>query len=225
MPLWSSTLKEVRDLIRKDRGQGVEFLNELADRAETVDKKVHAYVAFDKGRLSHEANELFSRKALDFEKVPLYGVPISIKDNICTRDWETTCASKILKGHVPFYDATVVRKLREAGAILFAKCNMDEFAFGSSTETSAYGPTFNPWDLERVPGGSSGGSAASVAADEAIAALGSDTGGSIRPPRLAASSVLKPLMDAFRVTDLSRLAQVSIKSVPSRKQWRTRQFS
>ncbi len=113
---------------------------------------------------------------------PLFGIPVSIKDNIAIEGWETTCASKILKGFVPPYEATAVRKLREAGAVIFAKCNMDEFAFGSSCESSCYGPTRNPWNLECVPGGSSGGSAASVAAGTAIAALGSDTGGSIRQP-------------------------------------------
>mgnify|MGYP000978087685 CR=1 FL=1 len=115
-------------------------------------------------------------------KGPLGGLPVAYKDNICIRGQETTCASKILKGHVPPYDATVVRKLREAGGTFLGQCNMDEFAFGSSCETSAYGICRIPWDTDRVPGGSSGGSAAAVAADMALAALGSDTGGSIRQP-------------------------------------------
>lgn len=179
MPLWPSTLKQVRDAIRQDPSAASALLKDLEARVGQVDSRVNAYVHFDPSRGQQEAAQLKGTAAAE---KPLWGVPVAVKDNICTRGWETTCGSKILKGHVPFYDATVVRKLREAGALIFAKCNMDEFAFGSSTESSCYGPTRNPWDLERVPGGSSGGSAAAVAADESIASLGSDTGGSIRQP-------------------------------------------
>lgn len=174
------TLKEAI-LIARDTGPD-EIIQRLARRVQEIGGKTNAYISFDPQKIerAHRSG-------------PLHGVPISIKDNICIKGWETTCASKILKGHVSPYDATIIEKLRNGGATLFGKCNMDEFAFGSSSETSAFGPVRNPWDLERVPGGSSGGSAASVASGEALAALGSDTGGSIRLPAAFCSVVgLKP---------------------------------
>ena len=157
---YSLTLKEALQLSSKERA---DLLSCVTDRSKELNSKLNAFLRFDPA--AQEA-----------------GIPIALKDNICVRGKEITCGSKILKGHVPPYDATVTEKLKKAGASIFAHCNMDEFAFGSSSETSAYGPVRNPWDLERVPGGSSGGSAACVAADMAVAALGSDTGGSIRQP-------------------------------------------
>ena len=137
------------------------------DRIGAVNKKLNAIIYIDKEKLSREKAS---------------GKPIVIKDNICVKDEPTTCASKILKGFKPPYDATVVKKLKNASFTLMGKSNMDEFAFGSSCETSCYGPTRNPWDHERIPGGSSGGSACAVASSMTPMALGSDTGGSIRQP-------------------------------------------
>ena len=174
MELYELTLKQAQELLTKSPDQRNELTSSLTERVKRVDSKIKAYVNFNPDRLNSQKNGT--------TKGPLLGIPISVKDNIVTRDWETTCASRILKGFIPPYDATVIRKLREAGAIIFGKCNMDEFAFGSSCETSCFGPTRNPWNLDYVPGGSSGGSAAAVAGHAAIAALGSDTGGSIRQP-------------------------------------------
>ncbi|MCX5686345.1 MAG: Asp-tRNA(Asn)/Glu-tRNA(Gln) amidotransferase subunit GatA [Candidatus Omnitrophica bacterium] len=180
--LYSLTAHALKELMKKDGLNPSKISEDVFGRIEAVDGRVKAIVRVNKSKFS---NTKSSGK--------LSGIPILIKDNICVKDEETTCASKILEGFRPPYDATVVKKLEEAGAVLIGKANMDEFAFGSSCETSCYGPTKNPWDLGRIPGGSSGGSAAAVAADETILALGSDTGGSIRQPAALCGVVgLKP---------------------------------
>ncbi|MBV9462943.1 MAG: Asp-tRNA(Asn)/Glu-tRNA(Gln) amidotransferase subunit GatA, partial [Verrucomicrobiae bacterium] len=154
----------------------VELLRALKSRVDQVESKVDAFVSEGFETALSDAEKASSRTG------PLAGVPIALKDNINARGWPCTCSSKILKNYVAPYDATVTRKLREAGAVLYGRLNMDEFAMGSSTENSAFKKTKNPWDPSRIPGGSSGGAAAAVSADECFAALGSDTGGSIRQP-------------------------------------------
>ncbi|WP_243064668.1 Asp-tRNA(Asn)/Glu-tRNA(Gln) amidotransferase subunit GatA [Humibacter sp. RRB41] len=163
------------------------------DRIAAVDPDVHAFLHVASDRALETAAAVDARRAAGEKLGPLAGVPIAIKDVLCTYDMPSTSGSKILDGWVPPYDATVVRKLREADLVPLGKTNMDEFAMGSSTEHSAFGPTHNPWDLERIPGGSGGGSAAAVASFEAPLALGSDTGGSIRQPAAVTGSVgVKP---------------------------------
>jgi aspartyl-tRNA(Asn)/glutamyl-tRNA(Gln) amidotransferase subunit A len=160
-------------------------ISDIFSRIDAVEPKVRAFAA-----VNREAGRFLE---MGCPEGPLCGIPVLLKDNICVKGEATTCASRILEGFRPPYDATVTRRLRSAGAVLIGKANMDEFAFGSSCETSCYGPTKNPWDLDRIPGGSSGGSAAAVASDETVMALGSDTGGSIRQPAALCGVVgLKP---------------------------------
>ncbi|ROP74309.1 Asp-tRNA(Asn)/Glu-tRNA(Gln) amidotransferase subunit GatA [Curtobacterium sp. PhB115] len=170
----------------------VEATQAHLDRIAAVDGDVHAFLHVNQNAIA-VAKSIDSRRAAGDDLGPLAGVPIAVKDVLCTQDMPTTAGSKILEGWVPPYDATPVAKLRAAGLVPLGKTNMDEFAMGSTTEFSAYGPTRNPWDLDRIPGGSGGGSAAAVAAHEAPFALGSDTGGSIRQPGAVTGTVgVKP---------------------------------
>ncbi len=176
---------ELRDAIASKKRIATDVAREALARIDALDPKVKAFVTVTRDAALAQA------KAVDDGRVkgPLAGVPVALKDNLCTTDAPTTCSSKILKDYVAPYDATVVKRLRDAGAVIVGKTNLDEFAMGSSTENSAFFTTRNPWDLSRVPGGSSGGSAAAVAAGFAPLALGSDTGGSIRQPAALTGTV------------------------------------
>ena len=186
MELYNLSIEEAGSAIEKGDTNAAELTRAVFDRIEAVEEKVRAYVTLDK-------DNALAKAASETGKGPLAGIPVAIKDNICTEGVRTTCSSKILGNFVPAYESTVTGRLKDQGYVLTGKTNLDEFAMGSSTENSAFGPTRNPWDLDRVPGGSSGGSAAAVAADECIAALGSDTGGSIRQPAAFCGVVgLKP---------------------------------
>jgi len=176
--LASKTLHELRALLKVGTVSAGDLLEDLLARIAQQNPSLHAYLAVDEERVRRQLETKHAAPS----QGPLGGIPITVKDNICVRDEETTCASRILQGFRAPYDATVIERLRQAGALLIPRANMDEFAFGSSTENSAFGVTRNPWATDRVPGGSSGGSATAVAADLAVAALGSDTGGSIRQP-------------------------------------------
>jgi len=175
------TIHELQKKIKTGETTSVEIVRSVFDRIDDVDGVINAYISLMKDSAFEEAH----KADLDIKagKIgDLTGIPIALKDIFCTKGFRTTCASRMLQNYIPPYDATIVEKLRNAGAVFVGKTNMDEFAMGSSTENSFFGITKNPWDLERIPGGSSGGSAAAVAADECIAALASDTGGSIRQP-------------------------------------------
>lgn len=168
--------------IRRGELSAVDLLEAVVRRASMTEAHLHAYLTLDQAGARAAAEQADRELAAGDDRGPLHGIPIALKDNLCTRGTETTAGSKILAGYVPPYDAAVVTSLRDAGAVLTGKTNLDEFAMGSSTENSAFGPTRNPWDTDRVPGGSSGGSAAAVAVGSALGALGSDTGGSVRQP-------------------------------------------
>jgi aspartyl-tRNA(Asn)/glutamyl-tRNA(Gln) amidotransferase subunit A len=186
------TIEEARSLIDKKEITPTELTEAIFKRIDTVEKKVGSYVTIVRERAFDQAKRAEDKIKENFRSI-LLGIPLAIKDNICTEGIVTTCSSKILKNFIPPYESTVTQKLKREDYILIGKTNLDEFAMGSSTENSAFGITKNPWDIERVPGGSSGGSAAAVSADECIAALGSDTGGSIRLPAAFCGVVgLKP---------------------------------
>ncbi|SCG57256.1 Asp-tRNA(Asn)/Glu-tRNA(Gln) amidotransferase subunit GatA [Micromonospora halophytica] len=183
------TATEIAGLVATGETSAVEVTRAHLDRIAAVDDRVHAFLHVDTDGALAAARAVDERRAAGEELGPLAGVPVAVKDVLTTKGVPTTVGSKILEGWRPPYDATIVQRLREAGTVMLGKTNMDEFAMGSSTEYSAYGPTRNPWDTDRIPGGSGGGSAAALAAYEAPLSIGSDTGGSIRQPGAVTGTV------------------------------------
>ena len=192
MELYRLNISEARELLDKRKITAKELLNSIYQRIESVDSKVKAFVTLSKDK-AYEMADASQKQINEGRSLTIQGIPVAIKDNMCTKGIRTTCSSKILENFIPPYESAVTSRLNENGYVLIGKTNLDEFAMGSSTENSGFFTTRNPWDIERIPGGSSGGSAAAVAADECIAALGSDTGGSIRQPAALCGVVgLKP---------------------------------
>ena len=177
-----ASIRELHQQLVSKARSAVEITTETLQRIETLEPKLHSFLCVTADKAIAAAEKVDAKIAAGETIGLLEGIPIGIKDNLCTRGIPTTCGSRILEGFVPAYESTVTQKLQDAGAVMVGKTNLDEFAMGSSTENSGYQVTANPWDLSRVPGGSSGGSAAAVAAEECVVALGSDTGGSIRQP-------------------------------------------
>jgi aspartyl-tRNA(Asn)/glutamyl-tRNA(Gln) amidotransferase subunit A len=193
MELHQLTIHQLHDLLVKKKVSSREITEAFYRRIREVEGKIKAYLLLTEEEAFRQADQVDRQIAQGEEIGDIAGIPIGLKDILCTKGIQTTCASKILQGYIPFYDGTVIKKLKEKDTIFLGKLNMDEFAMGSSTENSGFQITHNPWDLERIPGGSSGGSAAAVAADECTAALGTDTGGSIRQPAACCGVVgLKP---------------------------------
>src|ERR1700722_8646116 len=187
------TANEIAEAVAGGQVSAVEVTRAHLDRMADVEPDVHAFLHVAHEAAVAAATEVDRQRAAGEPLGPLAGVPLALKDVITTADMPTTCGSRILEGWRPPYDATVTQRLRAAGVIILGKTNMDEFAMGSSTENSAYGVSRNPWDLSRIPGGSSGGSSAAVAAYEAALGIGTDTGGSIRQPAAVCGIVgMKP---------------------------------
>ncbi|KPV63391.1 MAG: Amidase [Candidatus Bathyarchaeota archaeon BA2] len=187
------TAKETVEKIHKKEATAEECVLSVFERIHRLDDKVHAFVTLAEEEALRKAREIDEKVSKGKPLGRLAGVPVAVKDNICTKEIRTTCSSRMLEFFVPPYDADVIEKIKMEDAVIVGKTNMDEFAMGSSTETSYFGTTHNPWDLSRVPGGSSGGSAAAIVVDESILAFGSDTGGSIRCPASYCSVVgIKP---------------------------------